>query len=207
MIILRKLFSSKENEEETKYQKMKRKRRAQTIGTLVGIPIAAIGTTISTGIAENKYKKGKEKIDELYAKHENKIRDEYKAIDNKIEEKSNEVKEAINKKYAPSDKDSPFDRIKKEVDKFDSQRKRINAKLELDMKNKNRATQKRLKLVNAKNRLLTNRLKKVGKAQLLGSLGSIAVGTGLGIAAGRRANKLQKKRNEEYNRERKSKKK
>lgn len=100
-----------------------------------------------------------------------------------------------------------FDRIKKEVDKFDSQKNRINVRFELNAKNINRARQKQLKLVDAESRLLDRLNKKVGKAQLLGSLGSIAVGTGLGIAAGRRANKLQKKRNEEYNRERRSKKK
>ena len=69
----------------------------------------------------------------------------YEAINNKIEEKSNEVKEAINKKYAPSDKDSSFDRIKKEVDKFNSQKNRIDAKFELNVKNINRATQKTIK--------------------------------------------------------------
>lgn len=206
MIILRKLFSSKENEEETKYQKMNRKERARTIGTLVGVPIAALGTTISAGITENKYKKGKKKIDELSAKHGKRIDDEYEAIKNKIKEKSNKVKEAIDKKYAPSDKDSSFDRIKKGVDKFNSQKNRINAEYKLNVENINRATQKRLKLINAKGRLLNRLNKKVEKAHLLGSLGSIAVGTGLGIAAGRRANKFQKKKNEEYNRERRSKK-
>lgn len=211
MIILRKLFSSpnKKNEEdgeETKYQKMNRKERARTIGTLVGVPIAALGTTISAGITENKYKKGKEKIDELSAKHGKRIDDEYEAIKNKIEEKSNEVKEAINKKYAPSDKDSSFDRIKKRADNFNSQKNRINAEYKLNVENINRATQKRLKLIDAEGRLLNRLNKKVEKAHLLGSLGSIAVGTGLGIAAGRRANKFQKKRNEEYNRERRSKK-
>lgn len=208
MIILRKLFSSsnkkKKNEgEETEYQKGIRKRGATAIGSAVGIPIATAGSLISTAIVENKYKKGDKKIKELYNKHDKRIDDEYEAIKNKINEKSEEVKKAIDKKYAPSEKDTSFEKVNKKVGRFNSNINRINVETELHNKNIARTSQKHQNLINAKSRLSDRLIKKSGKAQLLGTLGSIAVGAGLGTIVGKRVSKVKKEKNEKYNREKK----
>lgn len=202
MIIIRnKYFSEgkKKSDEETEKQKRDRRSVAIGVGTLVGVPTAAIASGISEGIIQNKEQEARKKLDKLYDKHRAPIGEKYEKVMDGLKKRSEEIEKAINDKYSKEYSNDIRERLRQTLNKGEDQRKRLLAEFKLRNEVLNRESAEVDKLLKARGRLLKRIERKANKTRIKGVGSALAIGSGLGIAAGVGVNKSIKKHNKKVN--------
>lgn len=205
MIILRsKWFSPKEKtDEETEFQKSIRRRGSVGTGVLSALPVLVGGSIVGESVIGEKEDKAREKVDSLFDKHKEPIYNRYNSIDKKIKDKSDEIQQYIKNKWDKvrnNPRANLRDRINANIGEFEDSSNLSTAESKLHARNSKERNKAIDNLFLASKRLLNRVDRKAAKARLKGAAGVLALGTGVGIAAGKIANKSIKERNKKINR-------
>ena len=189
MILKRKLYSKKENDE-TVTQKINRRK----LSNLVGISVAGIGSHLT----KKQLDKGFDKINDLENLHNSRVTNKYEKIRDNLDKKTEEVLDKVNKRRVKTG-----NRLVDELNMVDDFSKVQKAKLDLGYETLKREAAEKSKISSAANRLRDRISKKAGKKAVLGIGASIAAGLG----AKALIDKKLKERNERINEEKRNKKK
>lgn len=191
MIIKRKYFSDKK-EEDSETVSQKRKRRS--LSALSGLATLGAGSAISAYITEDLTNKNLDKVDNLRKFHENEIRKKYNKQLDLIDEKADKLFKKAKNGYNTGN-------IKVDTNNVVNNRNRIiSANLRMRKKLSNLKNDEINKVREAANRLKKRVSKKMNKR--------LAIGTGIstlaGIGVGSLVNKKLKERNKRINEEKRN---